>query len=87
MSKRAGETIDLDEVVDEVGVDVLRYHFLRQGLDTTIDFDLAVVTASSRWRTRSTTCSTPTPASARCCAADERGFDARRRSTTPTCRC
>jgi len=47
MSKRAGETVDLDEVVDEVGVDVVRYHFLRQGLDTTVDFDLEVVAAQS----------------------------------------
>jgi arginyl-tRNA synthetase len=47
MSKRAGETIDLDEVIDEVGVDVTRYHFLRQGLDTTVDFDLAVVAEQS----------------------------------------
>lgn len=47
MSKRAGETIDLDEVIDEVGVDVVRYHFLRQGLDTTVDFDLAVVAQRS----------------------------------------
>ncbi len=47
MSKRAGETIDLDEVVDEVGVDVVRYHFLRQGLDTAVDFDLAVVARQS----------------------------------------
>ena len=47
MSKRAGETIDLDEVVEEVGPDVVRYHFLRQGLDSTIDFDLAVVAAQS----------------------------------------
>jgi len=47
MSKRAGETVDLDEVVDEVGVDVVRYHFLRQGLDTTVDFDLAVVAQQS----------------------------------------
>jgi arginyl-tRNA synthetase len=47
MSKRAGETVDLDEVVDEVGVDVTRYHFLRQGLDTQVDFDLAVVAEQS----------------------------------------
>ncbi len=47
MSKRAGETIDLDEVLEEVGSDVVRYHFLRQGLDTTVDFDLAVVAAQS----------------------------------------
>ncbi len=47
MSKRAGETIDLDEVLEEVGPDVTRYHFLRQGLDTMVDFDLAVVTQRS----------------------------------------
>lgn len=47
MSKRAGETVDLDEVIDEVGVDVTRYHFLRQSLDTTVDFDLAVVARQS----------------------------------------
>ncbi len=47
MSKRAGEMVTLDEVVDEVGVDVTRYHFLRQGLDTQVDFDLAVVSQQS----------------------------------------
>jgi arginyl-tRNA synthetase len=47
MSKRAGETIDLDEVLDEVGSDVTRYHFLRQGLDTMVDFDLEVVAKQS----------------------------------------
>jgi arginyl-tRNA synthetase len=47
MSKRAGETIDLDEVIDEVGVDVVRYHFLRQGLDTTVEFDLETVAEQS----------------------------------------
>ncbi len=47
MSKRAGELITLDEVVDEVGVDVTRYHFLRQGLDNAVDFDLDVVSARS----------------------------------------
>jgi arginyl-tRNA synthetase len=47
MSKRAGELITLDEVMDEVGVDVTRYAFLRQSLDSTIDFDLAVVSQQS----------------------------------------
>ncbi|MEY3020102.1 MAG: hypothetical protein RLZZ272_1086 [Actinomycetota bacterium] len=47
LSKRAGEIVTLDEVVDEVGVDVARYHFLRQSLDTTMDLDLAVVAARS----------------------------------------
>ena len=47
MSKRAGEFVTLDEVVEEVGVDVARYHFLRQSLDSTIDFDLDEVTQQS----------------------------------------
>jgi len=47
MSKRAGMFITLDEVISEVGVDVARYHFLRQGLDTTVEFDLDVVTQQS----------------------------------------
>ncbi len=47
MSKRAGEFVTLDEVVEEVGVDVARYHFLRSSLDTTVDFDMAKVTEQS----------------------------------------
>ncbi|MFN2555354.1 MAG: arginine--tRNA ligase [Nitriliruptorales bacterium] len=47
MSKRAGEFVTLDEVVEEVGVDVTRYHFLRQSLDTSVDFDLADVVRAS----------------------------------------
>jgi arginyl-tRNA synthetase len=47
MSKRAGEFVTLDEVVEEVGTDVARYHFLRTSLDTTIDFDLTGVTEQS----------------------------------------
>ena len=47
MSKRAGEFVTLDEVVEEVGVDVARYHFLRQSLDSTVDFDLDEVVKQS----------------------------------------
>ncbi len=47
MSKRAGTFVDLGEVVDEVGADVTRYHFLRSGLDTAIDFDLDRVAEQS----------------------------------------
>ncbi|MDQ3932327.1 MAG: arginine--tRNA ligase [Actinomycetota bacterium] len=47
MSKRAGDVVTLDEVVDEVGVDVTRYHLLRQSIDTTIDFDLVEVVRAS----------------------------------------
>ena len=47
MSKRSGDLITLDEVVEEVGTDVIRYHFLRTSLDTMVDFDLAVVAEQS----------------------------------------
>ncbi|MDX1619818.1 MAG: arginine--tRNA ligase [Nitriliruptorales bacterium] len=47
MSKRAGTFVTLEEVLEEVGGDVTRYHFLRQGLDTTIDFDLETVVEQS----------------------------------------
>jgi arginyl-tRNA synthetase len=47
MSKRAGEFVTLDEVVEEVGIDVARYHFLRSSLDTTVDFDMAKVVEQS----------------------------------------
>ncbi len=47
MSKRSGELITLSEVVEEVGADVTRYHFLRQSVDTMVDFDLAVVAQQS----------------------------------------
>jgi arginyl-tRNA synthetase len=47
MGKRSGNFVELAEVVDEVGVDVTRYQFLSQSLDTTVDFDLAVVARQS----------------------------------------
>ena len=47
LSKRAGDIIPLDAVVDEVGPDVTRATFLRTSLDTTMDFDLAVVSQQS----------------------------------------
>ena len=47
MGKRSGNFVELAEVVDEVGVDVTRYQFLRQSLDTAVDFDLAVVARQS----------------------------------------
>jgi arginyl-tRNA synthetase len=76
MSKRAGETIDLDEVVDEVGVDVTRYAFLRQSLDSTIDFDLAVVTKQSMDNPVYYVQYAHARISSILRAADERGFDA-----------
>jgi arginyl-tRNA synthetase len=40
MSKRRGEFITLDELVDQIGVDVTRYFLLQRSHDSTIDLDL-----------------------------------------------
>jgi arginyl-tRNA synthetase len=48
MSKRSGELVTLDDLVDEVGVDAARYTLLRQSMDTPIDFDLAEVVRNDR---------------------------------------
>ena len=40
MSKRRGEFITLDELIDEIGVDAARYFLLTRSHDTTIDLDL-----------------------------------------------
>ncbi|MFV1989600.1 MAG: DALR anticodon-binding domain-containing protein, partial [Acidimicrobiales bacterium] len=40
LSKRAGEIIGLDEIVDEVGSDVTRFIYLMQSVDTRQTFDL-----------------------------------------------
>jgi len=40
MSKRAGRFVTLDELVDRVGSDAVRYFYLLRSPDTTIEFDL-----------------------------------------------
>ena len=40
MSKRAGRFVTLDELVDRVGADAVRYFYLLRSPDTTIEFDL-----------------------------------------------
>lgn len=40
MSKRTGEMITLDELLDEVGKDATRFLFLYKNLNTTLDFDM-----------------------------------------------
>jgi len=40
MSKRAGEFVSLDELVEEVGVDAARWYLLARSHDTTVDLDL-----------------------------------------------
>lgn len=42
MSKRAGTTITLDDLVEAIGVDAARYALARYTSDTTIDIDLAL---------------------------------------------
>jgi arginyl-tRNA synthetase len=48
MSKRTGEMITFDELIDEVGPDAARYTFLRTSLDVTLDFDIAEVVKTER---------------------------------------
>ncbi|MCL2819145.1 MAG: arginine--tRNA ligase, partial [Actinomycetia bacterium] len=40
MSKRTGEMITFEELVDEVGADATRYWFLRRDTDQPVDFDI-----------------------------------------------
>jgi len=40
MSKRAGNFVTLDELIDEVGADVTRFFFLERAMNTHMDFDL-----------------------------------------------
>ncbi len=47
MSKRSGEFITLDEVLDEVGVDAARWFFSSRAYTTGIDFDLELAKTQS----------------------------------------
>jgi len=47
MSKRSGEFITLDEVLNEVGVDAARWYFSSRAYTTGIDFDLELATKQS----------------------------------------
>jgi arginyl-tRNA synthetase len=40
MSKRAGRFVTLDELIDRVGADAVRYFYLRRSPDTAIEFDI-----------------------------------------------
>ena len=47
MSKRAGRFVTLDELVDKVGSDAVRYFYLLRSPDTTIEFDLELALTQS----------------------------------------
>ena len=40
MSKRRGEFVTLDDLVEEIGVDAARWYLLARSHDTTVDLDL-----------------------------------------------
>ena len=48
MSKRTGEMVTFDELIEEVGPDAARYTFLRTSIDVTLDFDIAEVVRQDR---------------------------------------
>lgn len=56
MSKRTGQSVTLDELIEEVGVDAARYFFLMRSLDSQLDFDINLA-ASKSMITRYTTSS------------------------------
>jgi arginyl-tRNA synthetase len=47
MSKRAGRFVTLDELLDKVGPDAVRYFYLLRSPDTTIEFDLELALMQS----------------------------------------
>ena len=47
MSKRRGEFVTLDELIDEIGVDAARFFLLGRSHDTTVDLDLDLARAES----------------------------------------
>ena len=47
MSKRAGRFVTLDELVDKVGVDAVRFFYLLRSPDTAIEFDLELALSQS----------------------------------------
>ncbi|MHB0976648.1 MAG: arginine--tRNA ligase [Candidatus Aquicultorales bacterium] len=47
MSKRTGEMVTLDELVEEVGKDAVRFLFLMRSTDTALDFDIELAKEQS----------------------------------------
>jgi len=47
MSTRRGEFVTLDELIDEVGVDAVRFNFLTKNHNSPLDFDIEVATSQS----------------------------------------
>jgi arginyl-tRNA synthetase len=48
MSKRRGEFVTLDELIEDIGVDAARYFMVQRSHDTTIDLDLELARSTSQ---------------------------------------
>ncbi len=48
MSKRAGTYVTIDELIDDVGLDAVRFFFLQRAADTHLDFDLDLAKEQSK---------------------------------------
>jgi arginyl-tRNA synthetase len=48
MSKRSGDFVTLDELIDDLGVDVARFFLLQRSHETTLDLDLALAREESQ---------------------------------------
>ena len=47
MSKRTGQSVTLNELVEEVGTDAARFFFVMRSIDSQLDFDLTLATEKS----------------------------------------
>ena len=47
MSKRRGDFVTLDELLDDIGVDATRFFMLQRSHDTTVDLDLELARTQS----------------------------------------
>jgi arginyl-tRNA synthetase len=47
MSKRSGDFVSLDELIDDIGADAARYFMLQRSHDTTVDLDLELARKTS----------------------------------------
>ena len=48
MSKRKGDFVTLDELIDDIGVDATRFFMLQRSHDTTVDLDLELARSQSQ---------------------------------------
>ncbi len=47
MSKRTGKAVTMEDLMDEVGVDAIRYFFTMRGMDSHLDFDMDLAVSTS----------------------------------------